>query len=351
MNMPLDSHTLELESQAAASANLLHGLVVAAGTTDTLDLLWAWGDASVLPKRRTMSSDSVFDVASLTKVVATASACAVCIHRGTLVPDAPATEYVPRLAQFPGSVIRVCDLASHCSGYDNRKFDTCTSGWLVRAIETPAQWPSRQRFEYSCRNFLVLGHIVEQVTGEDLATFCDNNVFAPLGMTHTAFAPIQTGVERVVPTEQPAGTISDGQARKAGCPIGNAGLFSSAPDLVVFCQMMLRGGKAGPTHLFDDNALGWLMRPCSPPGIPLRSFGWDMRPCSECLHRPAALSKSAIGHSGWTGQSMWLDPDLGLYVIVLTNRTHIPGNTDVSNYESSMRFRARIADVAISHLV
>lgn len=349
MNTPFDTRILELESQAAAAAGLLHGLVVAAGTAKTLDVLWAWGAASVLPTRRTMSPDSVFDVASLTKVVATASACAVCIDRGSLVPDAPAIEYLPRLGQFPGSVIRVCDLASHCSGYDNRKFDMCAPERLVdMAIEAPPQWPARQRFEYSCRNFIVLGHIVERVTGEELATFCDRNVFAPLGMTHTVFGPIQTGLECVVPTEQPAGTISDGHARTHRS-VGSAGLFSTARDLASFCQMMLRGGRAGQAHLFNAESLGWLTQPCTPPGLAQLSFGWDMRPCSECLHRPHGLSQAAIGHSGWTGQSLWVDPGLGLYCIILTNRTHVPG--DSANYESSMRFRARLADIVISHLM
>ncbi len=83
-----------------------------------------------------------------------------------------------------------------------------------------------------------------------------------------------------------------------------------------------------------------------PKGLPRRSFGWDMRPCSECLHRPAALSESAIGHSGWTGQSLWIDPELGVFTIVLSNRTHAIDKNASDNYEASMRFRARIADLA-----
>ncbi len=302
------------------------------------------------PTRQKMQPDSRFDVASLTKVVATASACAVCVDRGLLDPEAPACDYLPRLGQFQDSVIRICDLATHSSGYDNRKFDKYAPHELVtQAIEAPAQWAPRERFEYSCRNFLVLGSLVERITGEGLAAFCERTVFAPLGMSHTSFGPLLTGLEQVVPTSQPAGAISDNQARRANCPVGNAGLFSNALDLAVFCQMLLRGGKIGQARILGDKALGWLLRPCHPAGLPPWSFGWDMRSCSECLYRPAGLSQSAIGHSGWTGQSLWIDPELGRYVIILSNRTHAPRNETVDTSGWSKVFRARLADLALSH--
>ncbi len=347
--MHLDTHVLESESQSAAQAGILHGTVVAAGTAETLDVLWAWGAAAVAPARKAMTPDSVFDVASVTKVVATTSACAVCIDRNLLVPDAPATDYLPGLGQFPGSVMRVYDLATHCAGYDNRKFDSYAPDRLVaEAIAAPAQWPARQHYEYACRNFIVLGRIVEQVAGADLATFCSRNVFAPIGMTRTAFGPLRTNLELVVATSQPAGTISDEQANHAQRPIGNAGLFSTATDLALFCQMLLRGGKTAQGRRIFGKSLDWLLRPCNPPGTPRRSFGWDMRPCCECLHRPSALSDAAIGHSGWTGQSVWVDPERGLYTIVLTNRTHAPTGSD--NYAPSMRFRSKMADHLAAHV-
>lgn len=352
MNDDLNIRDLEKECRSAEESDLLHGVTVAAGRQDSLDVLWSWGHAAVSPTRQAMRPDLVFDIASLTKVVATAAACTICVDRGLLDPEAPACEYLPRLGKFQDSVIRVRDLASHCSGYDNQKFHKYAPSQLVtKAIESSAQWPAQERFEYSCRNFIVLGHIVEQITGEDLATFCERNVFAPLGMSQTAFGPVRTKREQVVPTDHPTGTISDEQARKAHRPVGNAGLFSSAPDLAIFSQMMLRRGKIRQGRLFGDRALSWLMQPCSPAKLPRRSFGWDMRPSSECSHRPAALSQSAIGHGGWTGQSLWIDPDLGWYVIVLSNRTHARKNGDVNTHESSQHFRARIADVLLAHLL
>ena len=342
---------LEAECQLAEANGILHGVTIAAGTRSTLDVLWSWGQASVAPSKRAMRPDSVFDVASVTKVVATASACAICVDRGLLDPEAPAADYLPDLGQFSGSTIRVCDLATHCSGYNNRKFDASEPQQVVaQAIHDPAQWPARERYLYSCRNFILLGRIVEQVTGESLAAFCQDHVFKPLGMTHTSFGPLLADLDQVVPTQCPAGTISDEQARRADGPVGNAGLFTHAPDLAVFCQMILRGGATGQVRILGDKGLGWLTRRCSPAELPARSFGWDMRPCSESLHRPPLFSQAAIGHSGWTGQSIWIDPDLGLYVIVLSNRTHAPRIDGVDTHASSERFRARVADIVLAHL-
>ncbi len=335
------------ECEAAARAGVLHGTVLAAGTAESLDVLWAWGDASVTPARKAMRTDSVFDVASVTKAVATTSACAVCIDRGLLNADASAASYLPKLGQFPGSDIRVCDLAMHCSGYDNRKFDPLPPDRFdVEIVETPAQWPARQRFEYSCRNFIVLGRIVEEVTGQDLAAFCKRNVFEPSGMDHSRFGPLAEGLDNVVPSSSPAGIISDEQARSVGHPVGNAGLFSNAGDLARFCQMLLRGGRVGDRRVLQAESMKWIMQPCNPPNLPRRAFGWDMRTRAECHHRPRGVSAAAIGHSGWTGQSVWIDPTPGLFVIAMTNRTHAPGNPD--NYELSAQFRARVGDMLIA---
>ena len=342
-----DTTPLESESQAAAAQGLLHGVVLAAGGADSLDLLWAWGDASVEPARKPMQTQSVFDIASLTKVVATATACGLCLDRGLLDPEAPVSNYFSRIGEFPGSSIRVCDLATHYSGYNYHSYhEYPAEEILVRAIESPPDNPPREKFVYSCRNYLILGALVEQLTGTDLGTFCAREVFEPLGMSHTAFGSSKLAPELLVPSEQLAGVISDAQARKAERPVGNAGLFSCAEDLSRFARMILQGGMCGAKRILGPDALAWLTRPCSPPGLPPRSFGWDMRPVSECLYRPSRASASAIGHAGWTGQSLWIDPELGRYVVVLTNRTHCP--LDPDNYDTSMRLRARLADLVLT---
>lgn len=339
---------LQQESSSAVQAGLLHGIVIAAGRSKGLDVLWAWGTASLFPVVRPMQPDSIFDMASVTKAVATASACAISIDKGILSPEAPASLYIPDIGQFPGSEIKVCNLASHCSGYDDRKFYLGgAKNFIERVIKSPAQRPAEETFEYSCRNFILLGLIVEEITGENLADFCRKNLFVPAGMHHTLFGPLSEEISNVVPTQVPAGVISDEQARIANRPLGNAGLFSTAEDLALFCRMILSGGTMGRRSIIRKKGMRWISQSCSPPHLPRKSFGWDMSSCYECSHRPFGLSDSAIGHSGWTGHSVWIDPEQDLFFIVLTNRSHA---LKQNNYEPSKRFRARISEILLSYM-
>jgi len=339
--------TLVEECEEARGAGLLHGLVVAVGGRESQDLCWAWGDAAVSPVCRPMAVDAIFDVASVTKVVATTSACAVCIDRGLLDPDAPVAHYLPSIGQFADHPIRVRELATHASGYGNRKFNHFGADGILRAaVDSPPERLPGERFEYSCRNFLILGQLVEQITGEDLASFCAEHLFTPLGMRDTRFGPLDPVSDRVVPTDMPAGTIADPQARLAPRAVGNAGLFTTAHDLATFCRMILNGGTAQGRTILHERSLRWLLHPCNDAGLPRHAFGWNMRPAGDCPQRPTALTDAAIGHGGWTGQSVWIDPQLGLYVIVLTNRTHVA--TPVETHDDSERIRARIADHLIA---
>ncbi|NLF17615.1 MAG: beta-lactamase family protein [Lentisphaerae bacterium] len=338
---------IEAVCQAAARDGVAHGVVAAVGRAGGVDRLWSWGQAAVVPAARPMSTAMRFDIASLTKVVATAAACGLCIDRGWLDPTAPAGEVLPGLGERPGQRPRLCDLAMHIAGYDNRKFNAPGAGLLWDAVlTTPPTWAPGEHYEYSCRNFLLLGLAVEAVTGVGLGPFCAAHLFGPLGMANTAFGPLVDDLDRVVPSEQPPGVISDGQARAAGRPVGNAGLFSAAADLACFCRMMLQGGQWGGQRILGDRAIEWLTRPHTPAGLPRRSFGWDLRAVEECPHRPRRLSSSAFGHGGWTGQSLWVDPERDRFVVVLTNRTHAPGNP--ANYDTSQRFRGQLGDLLLA---
>ena len=337
---------IETACQHAADAGLLHGAVLAAGTGGSLAVLEAWGQAAVTPEPIPMRPDAIFDLASVTKAVATASACAVCIDEGLLDPDAPVAAYLPGIGCFGDTTVRVKELATHTSGFDNRKFDGLDPDAMLQAmVETPAQWAPGERFEYSCRNYVILGRIVEMVTGQGLAAFCQRRLFAPLGMADATFGPLAANLGRVVPSSVAPGIISDEQARRANCAIGNAGLFATATDLATFCRMILRGGKG----VLGPQSLGWLLKPCTPAGLPRRSFGWDLRPVAESPCRPTRMSACAIGHSGWSGQSVWLDPEQDIFTIVLTNRTHQPLCRD--NYVASKQFRSQVADLLIGQVL
>ena len=295
MNERLGTQALENASRTARDKGILHGLVIASGTRDSLDVLWAWGDAAVSPVARPMTTDAIFDIASVTKAVATTSACAICIDRGLLDPDAPARDYLPALPQFGPDPIRVRDLATHTSGLDNRKFDSEDPESLVAAaIAAPAQWPPATRFEYSCRNFILLGAIAEQAAGEPLADLLQKDLFGPLEMDDTCFGPLQPPSPRVAPTVVAPGIVSDEQARRASRPIGNAGLFSTAPDLARFCRAVLAAALAGETTVFGKTGLAWITEPRNQPGLPRWSFGWDMRPYPNSP--PPSLAAVRVGH-------------------------------------------------------
>ena len=340
---------------------LLRGMVVAAGSGTVPDLLWAGGLAAVLPAPHPMTPDAIFDIASITKVVATATACGILMDRGELDPEAPVRRYLPELPEWPGVDIRIRDMATHTSGFENHHFRGLPREEMMRLLfVTPTSWPPRSRFEYACRNFILLGLIVERIAGEPLYDFCRRNIFEPIGMTSSfSYPPPDPVLDRVVPTAYPAPYADlDSMARRAGRMIGHAGLFTNAPDLARFSAMMLNRGRVGSTRILGETALEWILKPCSPPGLPARSFGWDMRPAipagaavpngdtAGSPDRPTGFSASAIGHSGWTGQSLWIDPERGRYAMVLTNRTHCPSNS--ANYVPSKRFRARVAELALT---
>jgi CubicO group peptidase (beta-lactamase class C family) len=336
-------------TEKAMQDGALHGCVIVAGNSKGQEIKWSWGNKSVSPKVTPMDLDSVFDIASVTKAVATASSCAACIDKGLLVPDAPASDYLPGLVQPADGIIRVCDLASHYSGYSNRKFDNFNpETFFDIVIKAPCENTPGTQFEYSCRNFILLGLIAEKVSGKRLDEFCKKNIFAPLGMDKTDFGPVKSKLETIVPTNLPAGIISDNQARKAGISVGNAGLFSTGGDLAIFAQMMLNKGTLNGNIIFNKTSFDWLTKPCNPEGLPPRSFGYDMTPPAvSTTGRPKHLSPSAYGHSGWTGQCIWIDPELDFFYIVLTNRTHA---MTVDNYELSRQYRIQVGDLLLQEL-
>lgn len=348
--------------EQGVAEGLLHGMVVAVGRTATPDLFWAGGAAAVQPTVRPMTPDAIFDVASITKAVACSSACGVLIDSGRLDPEAAIHHYLPDLPRHPGSEIRVCDLASHTSGFSNEHFKGLPYEEMMRLLLTaPTSWPPRSKYCYACRNFVLLGLIVEQITGEPLDVFCQRNIFDPAGMADSFGYPPPAAVQdRVVPGiyPQPVPDLNS-MCRRAGRMLGHAGLYTTALDLSRFSKMMLDGGRVGHHRILGEAALGWLTKPCSPAGVPARAFGWDMRPplTNDTLpdgdngtahSRPRGLSPSAYGHAGYTGQSLWIDPEAGRYAMVLTNRTHCPGRPD--NQSLSGRFRARVMEAALAEV-
>jgi CubicO group peptidase (beta-lactamase class C family) len=350
--------------QQGIATGVLHGMVVAAGSGAVPDLLWAGGDAAVQPTRRAMAVDAVFDIASITKVVATSTACGICIDQGLLDPDAPVLRYLPECVQPPGPVLRVRDLATHTSGFADEKFAGLPGDELLHQILTaPASWPAGQHYQYTCRNFVLLGLIVERLVGQTLGEFCQTHIFQPLEMTCTSTYPLPTPLyDMLVPGNISTGPDRVSMYKRVGRMLGHAGLYSTASDLARFCAMMLGGGSLDGITILHEPAMNWLTKPCGSLGSPDKSFGYDMRPpyppgtvvtsedpysCPHASGRPEGLSSQAYGHGGWTGHHLWIDPGLGLYMIILTNRTHRLNFQ--ANGLASRLLRRQVGDVLLRH--
>lgn len=275
---------------------------------------WGWIDRE---KTIPMPADAIFDLASVTKVVGATTALAICIDRNLIHPDSDFTNYLPGYRGKLQGNVTVRDLARHISGFNNSKAYDKEGQVTNLILELDPVNPVGQKYCYSCANFILLGMIVENVTHRNLDDFCRENVFEPLGMKDTRWAPIPHPDPRRVVRQaavQTFGVASDPPARHANHPIGNAGLFSTVDDLGIFCRMMMAGGKSGGRRIISDT----MMRTLSVRSDELSptSFGWRVEPS----YNPPSLSGGTMSHTGWAGNSVWIDPICRRYAVVLTNR-------------------------------
>jgi CubicO group peptidase (beta-lactamase class C family) len=271
-----------------------------------------WSSTEVVDPRRTL-----FDLASLTKVVATATAAMVLVDRGRLRLDDAVGRYLPEFSRGDRSLITVRDLLTHRSGLP--------AGWPIAAGASPAEArravlgaplvsAPAEHARYSDVGPDVLAFVIERMTGEPLDRFVRRTVYAPLGMRQTMFRPPPVQQAQAAATGAPArGRVHDPAARALGGVAGHAGLFATAADLARFAQMMLGGGALGSARIAGDSVVELFTRRTAG----WRALGWDT--CAgggSCGHQ---LGPRAFGHTGFTGTSLWIDPERDLFVIVLTN--------------------------------
>ncbi len=328
----------ELVEESIEKGNL-PGCVVAIGRTGAIGLLKVYGQRQTEPTEEEMTADTVFDMASLTKPIATATSIMILVERGEVRLRETAATYIPEFGQNGKDDVTVEQLLTHQSGLipDNPLGDYedgVETAWeRIFALE-PQSEPG-ERFVYSDVNFLVLGEIVRRVTGYDVAEFAAANVFRPLGMSETMYRPGEVLRKRAAPTEQRAGAwlrgeVHDPRAALLGGVAGHAGLFSTAADLAVFCDAMLRGSRDGgeSPRVMSRATLTEMIRPRDVRGN-LRALGWDNRSAFS-TNRGELYGPRAFGHGGFTGTAMWIDPDLDLFVIFLSNRLHPDGMGNVN---------------------
>ena len=308
----------------------------------------AVGFAQLVPQKVRMERDSIFDVASLTKVIATATAWGICVDRGLLDPNAPMTRYLPDHQGNGGDKITARHLASHTSGFaaDPRAAAAGTGETMFKGLlaESPT-WEPNVHYEYACRNIILLSLMIERVTNQSFGEFCKKEIFGPLGMKDSSFNQV-TPSRRLVGTHVELGVSHNEDTLAAGRAIGNAGLFTTATDLYRVCQMMLNGGVFHGKRLLSQKIVAEFTTAYQLPPLPSHGFIW-MTGMNE-LHRPSALSACAFGHGGYTGHALWIDPEKNIFTLILSNRTHphdVPGTK-----EAQFRTLGRIADLALEAL-
>ena len=334
--------------KAVAEGNI-PGAVLLVGHNGKVVHRRAFGERSLEPLREPMTVDTIFDLASLTKCIATATAIMKLVEQGRIrLGDSVAT-YLPDFAQNGKKDITIRDLLTHYSGMPPDL--DLKSAWSGREMayemamsEKPINPPGSQ-FVYSDINFETLGFLVEKITGQTLNEFASANIFVPLGMNHTRFLPPREWEPRIAPTQYDEqgqmlrGVVHDPTARRMGGVAGHAGLFSTADDMALFAEDLLSGFT-----VLSQSAVDKMTSPQQPPNATaLRGLGWDIdSPFST--NRGELLPVGSFGHTGFTGTSLWIDPVTDTYIILLTNAVHPRGG------KSTVSLRSKVATAVVEAL-
>jgi uncharacterized protein YbbC (DUF1343 family)/CubicO group peptidase (beta-lactamase class C family) len=341
----------------AIAAKRVPGAVVLVGRRGRVAYARAYGQRAIVPSPEAMSRDTIFDMASLTKPVATATSVLVLLERGKLRLDDRLGRLLPEFDNHGKGAITVDQLLRHRSGLlaDNPESDYLhgTEEAWKRVASLPLEASPGERFLYSDVNYLILGRIVETVSGQSLDEFARRSVFEPLKMADTGFNPLRDHpgvVGRVAPTERRGdqmirGVVHDPRAFHLGGVAGHAGLFGTADDLAVFAQMLLDGGGgADGTRVLSPLTVRAMTDPGETPAGQRRGLGWDVAtPFSA--PRGSLFGPTSFGHTGFTGTSLWIDPETQTFVIVLTSRLHPDGKGPTPN-----ALRAEVATLAAASI-
>jgi len=349
--------------EKAIAADEIPGAVLIVGHKDQVLYRKAYGSRALLPRREPMTLDTIFDLASLTKVVATASAVLKLVEAGQVRLNDPVARYLPEFAPNGKDQVTVRQLLTHTSGL--RPIPRLPEKWsgadeVLKAIydDTLISAPGA-RFLYSDTGFILLGELVRRVSGRPLNEFVEAEVFAPLGMKETRFLPAVEWRPRIAPTEEIAlpagakagsgkgallrGVVHDPRGRGMGGVAGHAGLFSTAGDLAIFARMLLARGVipgGNGARVFAAATIEKAVTPQTPPWSPtLRGLGWDIDSVFSAPRGEVYPVGVSFGHTGFTGTSMWIDPASGSIVILLANSVHPYGRPAISS------LRSRIATV------
>jgi uncharacterized protein YbbC (DUF1343 family)/CubicO group peptidase (beta-lactamase class C family) len=339
--------------EAGIAAKKLPGAVVVIGHDGHIVFHKAYGMRSLEPTRETMTEDTIFDMASLTKCLATATAVMQLYQQGRIRLNDPVAEYLPEFAANGKQDITIRQLLTHYSGLPpdvnlKDRWSGKQEG-LRRAFDTiPLTAPGVQ-FRYSDINFIVLGALVEKLSGVTLDQYEEEYIAKPLGLRYTRFLPPYSWRNRIAPTQYDEnhvmlrGTVHDPTSRRLGGVAGHAGLFSTADDVATYAQNLL-DQLAGRPNKFPVKRLTLLKMTMSQQpatGTALRGLGWDIEsPFSS--NRGELFPVGSFGHTGFTGTSLWMDPTSDTYVIVLANAVHPNGPAGINTLQGEVATAAAL---------
>ena len=314
----------------------------------------ALGRRALIPRREAMTLETVFDVASLTKVLATAPSILILVEEGKVSLTDRVSKYLPRFAQNGKDPITVVQLLTHYSGLrPDLDLDEPWEGYetaLELAFQEKPIAPPGERFIYSDINYIVLAEIVREVSGQYLNEFSAQRIFSALGMTKTRFLPPPQVHDQIAPTDFRdgrllRGVVHDPSTARMGGVAGHAGVFSTVEDTAIYAQMILNGGRYNGVRILSPLSVLQMSTPQSPVGASdWRGLGFDIRtPFSG--PRGDLFPVGSFGHTGFTGTSLWIDPFSEVFVILFTNRVHPDGEGNV------ISLRKRVASVVAASIM
>jgi len=345
----------EIVEEAMISGKI-PGAVVLIGNQGKVVYRHAFGNRAIEPKKLPMRSDTIFDLGSLTKVIATTTALMQLVEKGKLRLEDRVAAHWPEFKANGKEEITIRQLLTHYSGFRSTldlkpEWSGYPTALRMIIAEKPAS-PPGTRFVYSDINFIILGELVHRISGQPLDVYCTKNIFKPLGMKDTGFKPSPALRSRIAPTRYQSrnkekllwGKVHDPIAYNMGGVAGHAGLFSTADDLSAFAQTLLGGGTFQGVRILSPLTVEKMTTPQTPPNkMILRGLGWDIdSPIAS--NRGELFPVGSYGHTGFTGTSIWIDPISKTYIIVLTNRVLLSGKGDV------VPLRSQIATFVASSL-
>jgi CubicO group peptidase (beta-lactamase class C family) len=347
-----DFSGIDTAVNAAIAKGDVPGAVVLVVHKDKVVFRKAYGQRAKLPSSLPMTEDTVFDLASLTKPIATATSIMLLMEQGKLRLSDRVARHFPGFEQNGKGAVTVEHLLLHTSGLiaDNDVADYRDG--KARALERifalkPTAEPGA-KFTYSDVNYIVLGELVEKLSGATLDRFSAEHIFVPLAMRTTRFLPTDEMKKRAAPTEHREerwmiGEVHDPRAYLLGGVAGHAGLFSTADDLALYARMVLHGGELDGNRVLSSDTVRTMTTPRTVPGG-LRAYGWDVDTRFSSNRGDLFPRGRSFGHTGFTGTSIWIDPVSQTAVIFLSNRVHPEAKVNIN------RLRGQVATAAAGTL-